>query len=69
MFNFILMILSAGLFIASLVVLLIDITSKKRNENRDPNEKLPKLGKYSFMFNLLSLFLLVIVSFSYIPDF
>ena len=69
MFNFILMILSAGLFLASLIVLLIDLTSKKRNENRDPNEKLPKLGKYSFMFNLISLFLLVIVSFSYIPDF
>ncbi|NHJ24791.1 MAG: hypothetical protein EAX89_09465 [Candidatus Lokiarchaeota archaeon] len=67
MFNFILMTLSFGLFIAGFIALVIDLTSKKRNENRVPDEKLPRLGKYSFLLSFLSLFLLVFVSFAYAP--
>jgi hypothetical protein len=65
MFAFILLIFVFGLFMASFVVLIMDLTSTKRNNNRPPDEKLPKLGKYSFLFNLFALLLLVIVSFSY----
>ena len=48
MFAFILLILVFGLFMASFVVLIMDLTSSKRNTNRPTDEKLPKLGKYSF---------------------
>ncbi|MBY9010338.1 MAG: hypothetical protein KGD74_10785 [Candidatus Lokiarchaeota archaeon] len=48
----------------SLVVLIIDFTSTKRNNNRPSDEKLPKLGKYSFLLNLFALLLLVFVSFT-----
>ena len=66
MFAFILLILVFGLFMASFVVLIMDLTSSKRNTNRPTDEKLPKLGKYSFLFNLIALLLLVFVSFSYV---
>ncbi|MHA1235941.1 MAG: hypothetical protein ACTSO6_07625 [Promethearchaeota archaeon] len=48
---------------SSFVALIIDLTSTKRNNNRPTDEKLPKLGKYSFLFNLFALLLLVFVSF------
>jgi hypothetical protein len=65
MFVFILLIGVFGLFMASLVVLVMDITSTKRNTNRPTDEKLPKLAKFSFIFNLFALILLVLVSFMY----
>jgi Na+/H+ antiporter NhaC len=65
MFAFILLICVFALFMASFIVLIMDLSSKKRNSNRPADEKLPKLGKYSFLFNLFALLLLVIVSFSY----
>jgi len=64
MFIFILLIGTFALFMASFVVLIIDLTSTKRNENRVTDKKLPKLGKYSFLFNLFALLLLVFVSFT-----
>ncbi len=66
MFAFVLLIFVFGLFIAAAAALIIDLTSTKRNKNRPSDEKLPKLGKFSFLFNLLALFLLVLVSFSYV---
>ena len=48
---------------ASFFMLIIDLTSTKRNENRVMDKKLPKIGKYSFLFNLFALLLLVLVSF------
>ena len=63
MFIFILLIGVFALFMAGFVVLIIDLTSTKRNENRVMDKKLPKLGKYSFLFNLFALLLLVLVSF------
>ena len=66
MFAFFLLVLVFGLFMASFFVLIIDLTSTKRNNNRSADEKLPKLGKYSFLFNLFALLLLVLVSFSYV---
>jgi len=66
MFAFVLLILIFGLFIAAAVALIIDLTSTKRNNNRPTDEKLPKLGKFSFLFNLFGLLLLVIVSFTYV---
>jgi hypothetical protein len=63
MFAFVLLIFVFGLFMAAAVALIIDLTSTKRNNNRPTDEKLPKLGKFSFLFNLFALFLLVIVSF------
>jgi len=65
MFNLILLIGSFGLFLTSAILLLIDLSSKKRNKNRDPTRNLPKLGSYSFLLNLISLLLLVFASFSY----
>jgi len=65
MFAFVLLILVFGLFMAAAVALIIDLTSTKRNNNRPTGEKLPKLGKFSFLFNLFALLLLVIVSFTY----
>ena len=62
-FIFILLIGVFALFMCSFVVLIIDLTSIKRNENRVMDKKLPKLGKYSFLFNLFALLLLVFVSF------
>jgi len=64
MFVFILLIGVFGLFIAAFITLIIDMLSPKRNNNRPSNEKLPKLGKYSFLFNLFALLLLVFVSFA-----
>ena len=66
MFAFVLLILIFGLFMAAAVALIIDLTSTKRNNNRLTDEKLPKLGKFSFLFNLFGLLLLVIVSFTYV---
>ena len=66
MFAFVLLILVFGLFMAAAVALIIDLTSTKRNNNRPTDEKLPKLGKFSFLFNLFGLLLLVIVSFTYV---
>jgi len=66
MFAFVLLILIFGLFMAAAVALIIDLTSTKRNNNRPTDEKLPKLGKFSFLFNLFGLLLLVIVSFTYV---
>jgi len=63
MFIFILLIVVFALFMCSFLVLIIDLTSTKRNENRVMDKKLPKLGKYSFLFNLFALLLLVLVSF------
>ncbi len=63
MFIFISVIFVFILFMSSFVVLIIDLTSTKRNENRVADKKLPKLGKYSFLFNLFALLLLVLVSF------
>jgi len=63
MFAFILLISVFGLFMASFIVLIIELTSTKRHNNRPTDEKLPKLGKYSFLFNLFALLLLVFVSF------
>ena len=65
MLAFILLICVFGLFMASVTSLIIDLTSSKRNTNRSADEKLPKLGKYSFLFNLIALLLLVFVSFLY----
>jgi len=65
MFVFILLIGVFGLFISSFIVLITDMLSPKRNNNRPSDEKLPKLSKYSFLFNLFALFLLVLVSFMY----
>jgi len=64
MFVFILLIGVFGLFMASFIALIIDLLSPKRNNNRPSDEKLPKLGKYSFIFNLFALILLVFVSFT-----
>jgi len=64
MFVFVLMLIIFGLFMSSFVVLIIDLTSTKRNNKRPTDEKLPKLGKYSFLFNLFALLLLVFVSFT-----
>jgi hypothetical protein len=61
------MIISFGLFIASFLVLVVDLLSKKKNNSRALDEKLPKLGKYSFMLSLISILLLVFVSFAYVP--
>ncbi len=66
MFALILLICVFGLFMASFVVLILDLTSTKRNINRPTDEKLPKLGKYSFLFNLFALLLLVLVSILYV---
>jgi len=66
MFVFILLIGVFGLFMASFVALIMDLTSTKRNTNRPTSEKLPKLGKFSFIFNLIALLLLVFVSFMYV---
>jgi len=63
MFVFILLIGVFGLFMASFIALIVDLLSSKRNNNRPSDEKLPKLGKYSFLFNLFALILLVFVSF------
>jgi len=63
MFVFILLIGVFGLFMASFIALIVDLLSPKRNNNRPSDEKLPKLGKYSFLFNLFALILLVFVSF------
>jgi len=63
MFAFILLCGVFGLFMLSFAALIIDLTSTKRNNNRPTDEKLPKLGKYSFLFNLFALLLLVFVSF------
>ncbi len=65
MFAFILLIGVFGLFMTSFIVLIIDMLSPKRNNNRPSDEKLLKLGKYSFLFNLFALLLLVFVSFMY----
>jgi len=64
MFVFILLIGVFGLFMLSFAALIIDMLSPKRNNNRPSDEKLPKLGKYSFLFNLFALILLVLVSFT-----
>jgi len=64
MFVFILLIGVFGLFMASFIALIVDLLSPKRNNNRPSDEKLPKLGKYSFLFNLFALILLVLVSFT-----
>jgi len=64
MFVFILLIGVFGLFMLSFAALIIDMLSPKRNNNRPSDEKLPKLGKYSFLFNLFALILLVFVSFT-----
>jgi len=66
MFVFILLIGVFGLFMLSFAALIIDMLSPKRNSNRPSDEKLPKLGKYSFLFNLFALLLLVFVSFAYV---
>ena len=66
MFVFILLIGVFGLFMASLVALVMDMISPKKNNNRPSDEKLPKLGKFSFIFNLFALLLLVLVSFMYV---
>ncbi|MHA1460474.1 MAG: hypothetical protein ACTSO8_03250 [Promethearchaeota archaeon] len=63
MLAFILLISVFGLFMASFVVLIMELTSSKKHNNRPADEKLPKLGKYSFLFNLFALLLLVVVSF------
>ena len=63
MFAFILLISVFGLFMASFIALIVDMLSPKRNNNRPSDEKLPKLGKYSFLFNLFALIILVLVSF------
>ncbi len=63
MFKFVLLIFVFGLFMASFAALIIDMLSPKRNTNRPSDEKLPKLGKFSFLFNLFALILLVLVSF------
>jgi len=63
MFVFILLIGVFGLFMASFIALIVDLLSSKRNKNRPSDEKLPKLGRYSFLFNLFALMLLVFVSF------
>ncbi len=64
MFVFILLCGVFGLFMLSFAALIIDMLSPKRNNNRPSDEKLPKLGKYSFLFNLFALLLLVFVSFA-----
>jgi hypothetical protein len=64
MLAFVLMIFVFGLFMLSFAALIIDMLSPKRNKNRPSDEKLPKLGKYSFLFNLFALLLLVFVSFT-----
>jgi len=66
MFNLILMVGSFGLFMLSIGLLVVDLLSKKRNKTRNPNEKIPKLSKYSFFFILIALLLLVFVSFTYL---
>jgi hypothetical protein len=43
----------------------VDLESKKINKNREETKKLPKLGSYSFLLNLIALLLLVFASFSY----
>jgi len=63
MFAFVLLIFVFGLFMLSFAALIIDMLSPKRNNNRPSDEKLPKLGKFSFIFNLFALLLLVFVSF------
>jgi len=65
MFAFVLLIIVFGLFMSSFAAIIIDMLSQKRNNNRSTDEKLPKLGKYSFLFNLFALLLLVLVSFMY----
>jgi len=64
MLAFVLLIFVFGLFMCSFAALIIDLTSTKRNTNRPTDEKLPKLGKFSFIFNLFALLLLVLVSFA-----
>ena len=66
MFVFILLIGVFGLFMASFIVLIMDMLSPKRNDYRPSDEKLPKFGKFSFLFNLFALLLLVLVSFMYV---
>jgi len=65
MFNLILMWGSFGLFMASFICLIIDLLSKKRNQNRSPDKKLPKLSRNSLFLSLISLILLVFVSLTY----
>jgi len=64
MLQFVLLISVFGLFMASFAALIIDLLSPKRNKNRPSDEKLPKLGKFSFLFNLFALLILVFVSFT-----
>jgi hypothetical protein len=65
MFNLVLLIGSFGLFLTSAILLIVDLESKKINKNREETKKLPKLGSYSFLLNLIALLLLVFASFSY----
>jgi len=66
MFDIILLIGSFVLFLASTFLLLLDLGSKRRDENIETKRNLPKLGSYSFLLNLIALLLLIFVSFGYV---
>lgn len=65
MFNFILLIGAFGLFMSSFILLLIDLLSTKKDQNRNSKRKFTKKSAYSVALALIALILLVFVSFSY----
>ena len=64
MFNFILLIATISLFIVSLGLIIIDLVSKKRHQNKSYEVNFPKLSRNSVIMALIALILLVLLSLS-----
>ncbi|MFX0104953.1 MAG: hypothetical protein ACFE75_05640 [Candidatus Hodarchaeota archaeon] len=66
MFNLILLFIDIGLFILSLVYLILDINSYREEKNEDlKRTNIPKRSKFALLFGLLSLVFAVIISIGY----
>ena len=67
MIDVIFLLLSFGLFVLSIVALLYDMLSPKLDRSKKLGKDLPAFTKYSLLFIILSILMLVIASLPYMP--
>lgn len=65
MIDVIFLLLSFGLFVASIIALLYDVLSPKVDRSKSLGKNLPKFTGYSLLFIILSILMLVIASLPY----
>jgi len=67
MIDVIFLLLSFGMFVLSIMALLYDMLSPKLDRTKKLGKDLPKFTRYSLLFIILSILMLVIASLPYMP--